>query len=159
MIRLVKACDWERLREARLRALATDPYAFVETLEEAERFLEPDWRRRATPTETRAAFVEERDGSFAAMVAAFVDEDQTTVYLVGMWVSPELRRTGIAVELVEQVLSWARQNGRTRVLLSVAAGNDRAARLYTKCGFVEIPRPAGFPYEPNADERFYEYEM
>jgi ribosomal protein S18 acetylase RimI-like enzyme len=46
-----------------------------------------------------------------------------------------------------------------RVVLSVEPGNDRAARLYEKCSFVEIPQPAELPYEPNADNRFYASEL
>jgi ribosomal protein S18 acetylase RimI-like enzyme len=34
------------------------------------------------------------------MVATFVADDPSTAYLVGMWVAPELRRTGIADDLV-----------------------------------------------------------
>jgi len=75
-----------------------------------------------------------------------------------MWVAPESRGTGIAVELVEHVLDWAYQR-RMRVVLSVEPGNDRAARLYEKCGFVEIPQPAELPYQPNADNRFYAYAL
>jgi ribosomal protein S18 acetylase RimI-like enzyme len=49
--------------------------------------------------------------------------------------------------------------GRTCVVLSVKRGNEPAAGLFTKCGFVEIPQPSGMPYEPNADNRFYAYEL
>jgi ribosomal protein S18 acetylase RimI-like enzyme len=159
VIRRIDASDWERLRDVRLRALATDPQAFLETLDHARKLPDVHWRERATPTETGATFVEERDGSFVAMVTLFVADDPATAYLVGMWVAPELRGAGIAVQLVEQVLGWAREHRRARVVLSVEPGNDRAARLYEKCGFVEIPQPAQLPYAPNADNRFYAYEV
>jgi ribosomal protein S18 acetylase RimI-like enzyme len=159
VIRRIDASDWERLRDVRLRALATDPQAFLETLDHARKLPDVHWRERATPTETSATFVEERDGSFVAMVTVFVADDPATAYLVGMWVAPELRGAGIAVQLVEQVLGWAREHRRGRVVLSVEPGNDRAARLYEKCGFVEIPQPAQLPYAPNADNRFYAYEV
>jgi ribosomal protein S18 acetylase RimI-like enzyme len=64
-----------------------------------------------------------------------------------------------AVELVEHVLGWAREHRCTRVVLSVERGNDRAARLYAKCGFVEIPQPTELPYEPNANNRFYAHKL
>ena len=159
MVRRADASDWERLRDVRLRALATDPHAFLETVEDARTLPDVHWRERATASETQATFVEEREGSFAAMVAVFVADDPATAYLVGMWVEPELRGTGIAIQLVEHVLDWARDHRRVRVVLSVEPGNDRAARLYEKCGFVEIPQPAELPYEPNADNRFYAFEL
>jgi hypothetical protein len=91
VIRRIDASDWARLRDVRLRALATDPQAFLETLDHARKLPDVHWRERATPSETSATFVEERDGSFAAMVTVFVADDPATAYLVGMWVAPELR--------------------------------------------------------------------
>ena len=159
MIRRVEDEDWERLRDVRLRALATDPGAFLDTVEQARSFPESRWRERATPSDVQATFVEERDGAFEAMAATFVADDPETAYLVGMWVAPELRGSGVARELVERVLAWAREHGRRRVLLSVEPGNDRAARLYEKCRFVELPEPPELPYEPNPDNRFYVYAL
>lgn len=157
--RCTDASDWERLRDVRLRALATDSDAFLETLDLARKLPDAHWRERATPSETSATFVEERGGSLAAMVAVFVADDPATAYLVGMWVAPELRGTGVAIQLVEHVLAWAREHRRARVVLSVEPGNDRAARLYEKCGFVKIPQPVRLPYEPNPNNRFYAYEL
>jgi ribosomal protein S18 acetylase RimI-like enzyme len=159
VIRRVDAADWERLRDVRLRALASDPQAFLETQEHARQLPEAHWRERAMPSEAQATFVEERDGRFAAMVAAFVANDPETAHLVSMWVAPEIRGTGVAVQLVQQVLNWAREQKRTRVVLSVEDGNEAAARLYVKCGFVEIPHPIEMPYEPNAGNRFFAYKL
>ena len=46
-----------------------------------------------------------------------------------MWVAPELRGTGIAAQLVEQVAAWAR---------------------------AELAEPPQLPYEPRPGNRFYE---
>jgi ribosomal protein S18 acetylase RimI-like enzyme len=159
VIRRVESGDWKRLREVRLRALATDPQAFLDTVEQARRFPDSRWRERATPSETQVTFVEERGGSFEAMVSSFVADDPECAYLVGMWVAPELRGSGVARELVERVLEWARGHGRRQVLLTVEPGNDRAARLYEKCGFTELTEPPALPYEPNPDNRFYAYAL
>jgi GNAT superfamily N-acetyltransferase len=159
VIRGTNAADWERVRDVRLRALAADPDAFLLSLEQAWEFPEAHWRDRATPSETQVTFVEERDGAFTAIVAAFIADDPETAYLVGMWVAPEMRGTGVAARLVEHVLDWARERRRTRVVLSVKRGNEPAARLYAKSGFVEIPQPAELPYEPNADNDFYAQEL
>lgn len=159
MIRRVEAPDWERLRDVRLRALATDPDAFLETVEAARAYPDSRWQERAKPTAEQVTFVEESAGSFDAMVTGFVADDPATAHLVGMWVAPELRGTGVAASLVERLLDWGREHGRTRVLLSVEPGNDRAARLYEKCGFVELREPPDLPYEPNPGNRFYEYAL
>jgi ribosomal protein S18 acetylase RimI-like enzyme len=159
VIRRLDATDWERLRDVRLRALSTDPHAFLESHVHARQLPEAHWRQRATPSTTQATFVEERDGRFVAMVAAFVANDPETAHLVSMWVAPEVRSTGIAVQLVQHVLEWARQQRCTRVVLCVEEGNDSAAQLYAKCGFVEVSHLAEMPYEPNADNRFFAYDL
>jgi ribosomal protein S18 acetylase RimI-like enzyme len=159
VIRQIDESDWEDLREVRLRALASDREAFLDQVEEARELPEAHWRTRAGASASSATFVEERDGAFVAMVSAFVADDPATAYLVSMWVVPELRGSGVAIELVERVLEWSRDNRRSRVVLSVEPGNDRAARLYEKCGFAEIPRPAQLPYEPTPNNRFFAYEL
>jgi len=159
MIRQVLRDDWERLRDVRLRALAEDPEAFLETHAEASAFPDELWKARATPAADRSSFVVERDGRFDGLVSCFVADDPATVFLVAMWVAPELRGTGNARALVERVVDWAGRHGAARVCLSVEPENDRAARLYEKCGFVETRDPPPFPYEPNTHNRFYVYEL
>jgi len=156
VIRQTTAEDWELLRDVRLRALGDAPEAFLETVAEASEFPENRWRSRAEPTDTQACFLRE-DGS--AMVSCFVADDPKTVFLVAMWVAAAQRGTGVARELVERVVAWAREHGAARVALSVEPGNDRAAGLYEKCDFVETKDPPPFPYEPRPDNRFYVLEL
>ena len=82
VIRRVEPDDWERLRDVRLRALASDPDAFLETVENARTFPDVRWRERARSTERTVTFVHERDGAFDGMVSAFVGDDAATAYLV-----------------------------------------------------------------------------
>src|SRR5687768_3906262 len=159
MIRRVESDDWERLRDVRLRALASDPDAFLETVEDARTLPDERWRERARPSEHDVTFVHERDDAFDGMVSAFVDDDAETVHLVGMWVARDLRGSGVARELVGRIIEWSRGHGRVRVVLSVEAGNARAARLYEKCGFVEPDTPPPLPYEPHPGTRFYAYTL
>jgi ribosomal protein S18 acetylase RimI-like enzyme len=159
VIAQIQEADWQRLRDVRLRALAQDPAAFLETHANASEFPDDRWRQRATPGDTQASFAFERKGRFDGLVSCFVAGDPDTVFLVAMWVAPELRGTGAARELVESVLEWARRRRAARVCLSVEGDNPRAARLYEKCGFVETFEPPELPYEPNPGNRFYVYEL
>ena len=52
--------------------------------------------------------------------------------LLGMWVAPAARGTGVADHLVDAV---ARHAGAP-LHLRVMAGNDVGVRFYTRCGFV-----------------------
>jgi GNAT superfamily N-acetyltransferase len=151
--------DWQKLRDVRLRALAQDPAAFIETYTNASSFPEERWREQATPSARQASFAYERDGRFDGLVSAFVADDPETVFLVAMWVAPELRGTGAARGLVQSALEWARGRGAARVALSVEGDNPRAARLYEKCGFAERTDPPPFPYEANPGSRFYVYDL
>jgi ribosomal protein S18 acetylase RimI-like enzyme len=159
VIREVRPEDWQRLRDVRLRALAGDPYAFLETHANASTFSDERWQERATPGDEASSFVFDRDGRFDGMVSCFVADDPATVFLVGMWVAPELRGTGVAVGLVERIVEWARNHGAKCVCLSVEPDNFRAARLYEKCGFVETDDPPPFPYQSNEGNRFYVFEL
>jgi GNAT superfamily N-acetyltransferase len=159
VIRQVETADWELMRDVRLRALDEAPEAFLQTLADAQLFPEEHWRDRATPKDVQATFVVDRAGVFDGIVTGFVAEDPSTVYLVGMWVTPVLRGTDTARDLVARLAEWARARGSERVRLSVERDNGRAARLYEKCGFVELDKMPPFPYEPNPGNRFYELEL
>lgn len=148
-----------RLRDARLRALVSDPEAFLVTIDEARKFPDDRWRERAVQTESNVTFVYERADAFDAMVGAFFRDDAASVHLVGMWVAPDLRGSGVARQLVERVVAWARSSGRSRVVLSVAGDNRRAARFYEKCGFDELIEPPALPYEPSPGSRFYAFTL
>jgi ribosomal protein S18 acetylase RimI-like enzyme len=156
MIRQTTTDDWQALRDTRLRALADSPEAFLETVEDAWSVPESRWRELATPDDTRASFLQDDE---SGMVSCFIADDPTNAFLVGMWVAPALRGTEVARDLVESVVAWANEHGAARVCLSVEPANDRAARLYEKCGFTETADPPPFPYEPNADNRFYVLEL
>lgn len=159
MITEISESDWQRLREVRLRALAQDPQAFIDTHAAASSFPDSRWRERATSTKRQASFAYEREGRFDGLVSCFVADDPATVFLVSMWVAPELRGAGAARRLVESVLAWGREREAERVCLSVEGDNQRAAHLYEKCGFVETREPPPFPYEANPGSRFYVFEL
>jgi RimJ/RimL family protein N-acetyltransferase len=158
VIRRVEAGDWELLREVRLRALQEDPDAFLATHAQESRFADEQWQARAAQS-NGASFVVEGTGGAEGLVTGIVDTDPATVFLVGMWVAPELRGGGAASELVAHVIEWARARGSERVCLSVEADNLRAARLYERCGFAETKDPPELPYEPNEGNRFFVLEL
>jgi GNAT superfamily N-acetyltransferase len=131
MIRRVETDDWERLRDVRLRALASDPDAFLERVEDARTFPDERWREHARPSEHDVTFVHERDGVFNGMVSAFLDGDAETVHLVAMWVAPDLRGSGVARELVEHIIQW---RATTAVCVSFSPSREQmhAQRAYTR---------------------------
>lgn len=61
--------------------------------------------------------------------------------LYGMWVHPDARGTGLAVELVDAVLAVARAHGSRTLRLKVEPGNARARAFYRKTGFRTVEAP------------------
>lgn len=129
-VRRLTAEDWTKLRDARLAALAEAPYAFSSTLTREQGFTEGTWRERAGSGRTFAAW----DGDSIVGMATGLPEDGRW-HLVGMWVSPKIRGTGVADQLVAAVCDLARQSGFTSVTLWVTEVNDRARAFYRRLGF------------------------
>jgi GNAT superfamily N-acetyltransferase len=96
---------------------------------------------RAVITESQGAgFVAEVagqivGGAFAVLTAPWFSHDPTACDLA-VFVAPEHRRNGVAVQLVQAVLWWAQQIGVHHVDLSISTGVEAEAtgRLYEKLG-------------------------
>jgi ribosomal protein S18 acetylase RimI-like enzyme len=145
-VRRLTSDDWAQLRAARLAALAEAPYAFFSTLAQEEQFAEETWRERAGRGTTFAAW----DGDAIVGLATGLDRGADGWHLVGMWVSPKLRGSGVADRLVGAVCDAARQSGATSVTLWVTEVNGRARAFYRRLGFVPTgDRQVVRPEEPD----------
>lgn len=151
VLRRIAADDWPLWRAVRLNALAEAPHAFGSTLaswtgvgDQEER-----WRQRlvAVPLNI-VAFLND---SAVGMVSGTALDQSGTVELISMWVAPSVRGSGVADALVKTVVDWARRQSAVRVTADVIDGNEPAARLYGRHGFVATcavtcgdsePRPA-----------------
>jgi ribosomal protein S18 acetylase RimI-like enzyme len=143
-IRSITESEWPLARKVRLAALPDAPAAFGTTLADALERPDDMWQERARACETGGEFsaIAMVNGEPVGMVGAFPCKQTSHIaYLVGMWVAPEYRGTGVAEALVDAVLAWAPSQGMTDVFLGVKAGNDRAVGLYRKCGFVVCREP------------------
>lgn len=146
-VRTVSPQDWRLLRGIRLRALADAPEAFGSTLDREEAFGESDWQARLDPRHGPRLIATEAD-SPVGMVGSFNDPaDGSVVHLVGMWVDPAYRGSGVAPLLLDTFVEHARLDGRLAVQLTVVESNEPARRLYRSHGFVETgetePHPKG----------------
>ncbi len=133
MIRPLKASEWQRLRDLRLRALEDAPGAFAATLEQARALPDDEWRRRARGWRGvgDVVFVSGSEG----MIVGVRDGDDC--WLGAMWVAPERRREGIGRSLASAVIEWARSWGAKCVMLGVAEGNGPATALFERLGFAK----------------------
>ncbi|NJQ08674.1 GNAT family N-acetyltransferase [Streptomyces lonarensis] len=138
-LRVTRGDDWQRYRELRLRALRDPaaPVSFFEPIQEALDRSPDGWRQRAVSHLLRTTFVAERasDGTWVGMATALLTEGGH-IHVVGVFLRPEQRGTGLATELLGAAIAWA---GTREVRLDVHEDNERAARFYRRLGF----RPTG----------------
>ena len=68
---------------------------------------------------------------------------QGTCELVKLYVAEEARGTGIGKQLMEQSMSWAKENGYTHVYLESMPELKKAVSIYEKVGFQPLDHPLG----------------
>ncbi|MER7827107.1 GNAT family N-acetyltransferase [Streptomyces sp. NPDC096097] len=175
VIRAVRGDEWKQVKELRLVALR-DPAAAVAFLETEEGALaqgDEFWQQRAAgAAEGRGArqFVAEAgDGRWVGSVTVLIEAQGGTDYfgeaieqqqghLVGVFVRPEQRGSGLVERLFDAALEWAwslEEPATERVRLFVHEDNPRAESFYRRYGF----EASGLliPLETGAKEREYVY--
>ncbi|CAN7587092.1 GNAT family protein [Caballeronia sp. LjRoot29] len=157
-IRRLTASDASAYRDIRLEGLARHPDGFGSAWEdEAEQPLA--WfEQRIVNSAVFGGFLNNgsENGSELAGVAGLVVQQGAKQRhkgsLVGMYVRPAARGTGLALALVQAVLSHARTVVE-EVQLTVAPHNEAAQRLYRSVGFVEYARE---PRSLKIDGKYHE---
>jgi RimJ/RimL family protein N-acetyltransferase len=155
IVRAVRHEDWSKIKALRLDALR-DPVAhlaFHDTHEQAAAQPDGFWQDRAAKVaEGKAArqFVAEAaDGRWLGMVSVLVERpgvesffndvpEVPQTHIVGVFVRPEVRGTGLAEELFQAALEWSwslTEPPVERVRLFVHEDNARAEAMYGKVGF------------------------
>ncbi|WP_122818465.1 GNAT family N-acetyltransferase [Nocardioides pantholopis] len=122
--------DWRRLRAVRLAALAESPEMFGSTWAREQAFDEAEWRRRAARP---ATFLASRDGVDVGMAGVYELDGGWCV--MGMWLAPAARGTGVLEALVHACESVAQEAGATTLALGVMEDNPRGRRAYTRLGY------------------------
>ena len=132
-------------RALRLAALKESPEAFAATYAEASLRGETRWKDQAdalAQASDRAAFVA-YDGSFPVGLMAFYGVEAALGEVMQVWVSPRSRGTGVASDLLDRLLRWARAQDFVRVQVRARTSNRRAIRFYEKEGFLRADETDG----------------
>jgi GNAT superfamily N-acetyltransferase len=122
-----------RLRTIRLRALRDAPDAFGSTAAEEAARPPESWKEQLSAFPTFVAVIERRDVGLARFDPD--EECSETGWLDSMWVSPEVRGTGIGGALIDAVIDFATSAGYARLELDVGDYNTSAIALYVTKGF------------------------
>ncbi|MGE5829495.1 MAG: GNAT family N-acetyltransferase [Micromonosporaceae bacterium] len=168
-VRRIRADEWKSLRRLRLEALKDSPMAFVDQYEEALTRPDRTWQdrtERSASSPNSATFVAVRRGEFVGMAACFVEERQeledaradapVSAHVVGVYVTPAHRGTGVADALMTAVLDFAQRDLQAdRIRLFVTELNERAEAFYRRIGFVRTGTVTAYPLDPT----YVEYEL
>ena len=89
------------------------------------------------------------EGAIAGYVSAYIVAGELQVN--DLAVAPEMRRRGFGRQLLDDVLSLARERGAAFATLEVRPANAAARALYAARGFVEVGRRPGYYPESGED--------
>jgi len=140
------APEWWRLR---LESLEGDPGAFSASLQDHRKLSLEDVQRRLGVGSEDAFVIGAFELDSLTGMAGFCREpgekNRHKGRIWGVYLTPKLRGAGLGRRLVQSVIDGARAiDGLEQILLSVAATQTAAARLYRSLGFVR------FGLEPRA---------
>ncbi|MYR44965.1 GNAT family N-acetyltransferase [Streptomyces sp. SID5910] len=170
MIRSIRADEWPAVKELRLRALR-DPLAhlaFLETHDDALTRPDAFWQERAAGAAEGASgaqqiVAEGPGGLWLGTLTVLMEEAGTTDWaglpvdrrqghVVGVYVRPEWRGSGLTKALFDAGLEWAWAAGAERVRLIVHEDNGRARASYLKAGFAPSGRTVPLAGRPEETE-------
>ncbi|HET9210085.1 MAG TPA: GNAT family N-acetyltransferase [Thermoanaerobaculia bacterium] len=107
-------------------------------------------RFRGEDLDPYASRVYERNGAPAGVV--LIARRGWTSRVAAMGIVPGLRGGGVGQKVMAAAIAEARARGERTMILEVIEGNAPAVALYTKLGFVQSRRLAGYRWEPPALE-------
>ena len=134
-VRLLGEDDWREYRHIRLQSLLDSPAAFSTTYDEEAARPDSYWRERMGSADRLLAV---RDGQPEGVVTLHQSQGQgeeSMGEVLGLWVVPERRNTGVAWRLVEAAVERATALGLSKVSYWVSTENGRALAFATNFGF------------------------
>lgn len=171
VVRPIRADEWPEVKELRLAALKDPvaPIAFLDTYEEAAAKPDSFWQERAEGaadgTRVRQFVAEGPDGTWSGTVTVLIEDpgsdhvfggaiQRRQAHVVGVFVRPEHRGSGVTDALFETAVGWAWSvPDVTRVRLYVHEDNARAETFYRRYGFAPTGETVPMKGDPSKLER------
>lgn len=141
IVRCLQPGEWRLLKTLRLTALACDPQAYWETVDDARARDDVYWNTfasKVTAPEGSRMFLVEHAQTVAAFVFG-VKKDGDEYSVGGLWVDPVHRRKGLGSLLVQQVVAWARADSHAAVI-RLWCHTGPALSFYRRNGFQSLDR-------------------
>jgi len=135
--------DWRTLRDIRLRSL-TEDHPVLASVEREQGFKEAHWRMRLRGSPWFVATHARRPVGLVSVIpepGAPADER----HVMGLWVAPEARGTGVGEALLSACARAAAADGAVRLTVWVLDGDDPIEAVLRDAGFsasgVRMPVP------------------
>jgi RimJ/RimL family protein N-acetyltransferase len=135
-IRRLTPADAALYRDIRLEGLRCNPEAFGSTFEDENARPLTFFSERLGSSAAFGAFDESEIVGIAGLLIHEGQKEAHKGLLVGMYVRPSARKTGVGRRLVETIIDFACQRVEL-IQLAVVSDNEQARRLYERLGFVE----------------------
>jgi ribosomal protein S18 acetylase RimI-like enzyme len=155
---LLTPAQWEILRRIRLKALKSDPRAFLATHRAEEDLCQNYWLSELR----RGIWLVALSDDYVVGVLGATPEDDIDSrdrYLSYLWVEPKHRRAGLACRMVVRMLDDLRARGVRRAWLWVLQENEAARALYEKVGFTATGERQPLSSEPSRFEERMSIEL
>jgi RimJ/RimL family protein N-acetyltransferase len=129
----------------RLEGLRLASQAFLSTVEEESALTLDAYRTRLSTADnaTIGAFIDGQLVGIGTILRETRTRNRHRGDIVGMYVTPSARGSGVASGIMERLIAHARGLGLRSICLELAAGNGPAHGLYERWGFREygqVPR-------------------
>jgi ribosomal protein S18 acetylase RimI-like enzyme len=147
--------QWRTLQEVRLTALKESPRSFLSKYGIEVTFGEKQWRDEFSRGEWIIAGEEGKPPDALIGVTRSNDVPSTDRYLEYLWVSPKVRHSKVATNLIHVALKRLEASRVDTVWLWILDGNEPARELYNKLGFTTT----GERHRPKADRSLWEERM
>jgi ribosomal protein S18 acetylase RimI-like enzyme len=146
------------LRRLRLTALRESPHAFLSTFERERSFRRAQWRAEFGRGDWHSSRIRRRPVSLLGVTREPATPPEEC-YLEYLWVAPDYRRRGLALELIGAVLKDLGEAGVRTARLWVMDGNDLAVHLYTRAGFTMTDYSQPLEARPGRREELMEMTL
>jgi len=129
--------EWPVFKEARLKALQSDPEFFGSNYEREAAYTDEDWRETVDNPDG-AVFGIFHGSSLIGVTGIYINpQDPATAWLWADWMEKKWRRKGHFIKAYEARIAWAKaRTGLKRVAVSHRKSDIVSAKLHQKCGFV-----------------------
>jgi ribosomal protein S18 acetylase RimI-like enzyme len=157
IIRTVTNQDKKIVRDVILQMLADSPFAFGDTLAEAQNRTDEEWNtfmEQITNPATGHALLALDQAGLCGFVCADLANPQSppgTAVVSRLWVHPRCRGTGLGRNLMEIISKWVLQNGTDQIGLGVTEMNKEVFKFYEHLGYIDLG--IRFPWPPDPSKQ------